>query len=159
MYKNITMINILFLILLFLSCSKNKLSEKYYNIDFNTFSKDYYNGYFPENFEEHEVVLLNTDYEIIYYLENVEGFLKNKRLVKKYIEIEIVNVDIFNKLNNTYNPMIHIEDNNMFLAKGHLKHELSIPADCNFYFYLDINNKIEFIEGKIIALISYYIFE
>jgi hypothetical protein len=121
---------IMFFIILF-SCINNKISE---NIIFTVEDIDKTNN--------NQLILLNTDYKIIEYVENNE------------LEIEIINSEKIIELNNLinpdnlkdlvyYNPIIYIKINGKeYVAKGMWVFSSAIPQNCDFIYLLDVDGKI-----------------
>jgi hypothetical protein len=128
---------IMFFMILLFSCNNNKISE---NIIFTIEDIDKTNN--------NQLILINTDYKIMKYIENNE------------LEIEIKNSKIIIELNNLinpdnlkdlvyYNPIIYIKiKGKEYVAKGMWVFSSAIPQNCDFIYLLDVDGKIWFIDNN-----------
>jgi hypothetical protein len=98
-----------------------------------------------ESINDDGIVLLNTDYKTIYYIENDE------------LEVEITNLEKIIQMNNItittnlvhFNPIIYIWVNDKkYLAKGIWVLSSAIPQNCDFVFNLNVDGKIENFENN-----------
>ena len=130
--KNTAILFILFLIIPLFSCKSNKMFDNNILEDRNKFS-------------DIEIVLLDTDYRIIKYIENSE------------LEIEITNSERIIQLDNliisddlvNYNPIIYILIyNKMYLSKGMWVFSSAVPQNCDFVFWLKADGRITFTENN-----------
>ena len=132
--KNIKSISIIFIIIFSLSCKSNKISE---NIILKIDSIKTINN---------EILLLNSDYIIIEYIENNELEIEiinfEKIMQVKKLSTEINPMDLI-----YFNPIIYINiQGKEYLSKGMWALSSAVPQDCDFIFnyILDENGKILF---------------
>jgi len=98
------------------------------------------------------IKLLNNDYQIINYSENI---LDGKES-QKILEIKIINSEKITQINNATNPKIYIEYNNKtYFAIGNFYYRSTPPIYCDYFFPMDENYKIYDFQDNSIKFIGF----